>query len=237
NKLKSNIVGLVWSFLPELWMVITGGVPKLVLLVEFTGESPQEALRKAQKAESDIRDTFTIKTKLARTNREAEKYWVMRRESFNLLRKRVRGLRTAPFIDDLVVNPKQLPEFLPRLDAILNEYKNLIYTVAGHMGDGNFHIIPLMNPHDPTLKKTIQEVADKVYKLVLAYGGSISGEHNDGLIRGPYVRAMFGAPVYKLFEEAKRIFDPDNIFNPGKKVGVTWEHALQFLDTQNHPNK
>ncbi len=237
GKLKSNIIGLAWSFLPELWMVITGGVPKLVLLAEFTGESPQEALRKAQKAESDIRHTFTIKTKLARTNREAEKYWVMRRESFNLLRKRVRGLRTAPFIDDLVVNPKQLSEFLPRLDAILNEYKNLIYTVAGHMGDGNFHIIPLMNPHDPTLKKTIQEVADKVYELVLAYGGSISGEHNDGLIRGPYVPVMFGASVYQLFKEAKRIFDPDNIFNPGKKVGVTWEYALQFLDTQNHPNK
>lgn len=236
-RLKSNFIKLAWSFLPELWMVITGGVPKLVLLAEFTGETKQEAIVKAEKTEKDLRATFGLKTKIARTHESAQKYWTMRRESFNLLRKRVRGLRTAPFIDDFVVLPNYLPEFLPKLDAILDTYKNMIYTVAGHMGDGNFHIIPLMDPKDPTLKKTIQEVAQKVYELVLQYHGSISGEHNDGLVRGPYVSSMFGREVYRLFEETKRIFDPDDIFNPGKKIGVLWEQILPYLDTKSSQGK
>lgn len=229
-RLKSNIFKLAFSFLPEIWMVVTGGVPKLVLLAEFTAQNPEEALRYAWEAEQALRTMFGIATKIAKTNAEAEKYWAMRRESFNLLRKRIRGLRTAPFIDDLVVAPEHLSEFLPKLETILHKHTNMIYTVAGHMGDGNFHIIPLMDPNDPSLRDTIREVAGRVYDLVLAYNGSISGEHNDGIVRGPYVRQMFGDEVYKLFQETEHIFDPDDIFNPGKKVGVTLDESLEHLD-------
>ncbi|OYW96357.1 MAG: hypothetical protein B7Z18_01785, partial [Alishewanella sp. 32-51-5] len=88
-----------------------------------------------------------------------------------------------------------------------------------HVGDGNFHIIPLVDPKDPTVPKTIDELSHKVYDLVLSYEGSITGEHNDGLIRTPYVEKMFGREMYALFVEVKKIFDPLNIFNPGKKVG------------------
>ncbi|TSC78366.1 MAG: putative oxidoreductase [Parcubacteria group bacterium Gr01-1014_29] len=229
-RLQSNFFKLAFSFLPEIWMVITGGVPKLVLLAEFTAGTPEEALRHAREAEQALRTMFGIATKIAKTNTEAEKYWAMRRESFNLLRKRIRGLRTAPFIDDLVVAPEHLSEFLPKLETILRKHTNMIYTVAGHMGDGNFHIIPLMDPNDPSLANTIRKVAGRVYDLVLAYNGSISGEHNDGIVRGPYVRQMFGDEVYKLFQETEHIFDPDDIFNPGKKVGVTLDESLEHLD-------
>ncbi len=231
TRLKSNFFKLAFSFLPELWMVITGGIPKLVLLAEFTGNTQEKAGSQAKQAARDIRTNFDVAVKIARTKAQAEKYWVMRRESFNLLRKRIRGLRTAPFIDDIVVAPEHLTEFLPKLEAILDEYDNMIYTVAGHMGDGNFHIIPLMDPKDKTLQKTIQEAGHRVYELVLSYHGSISGEHNDGMVRGAYVEDMFGREVYGMFEETKRIFDPENIFNPGKKVGGgSIEEVLKYLD-------
>ena len=232
SRLKSNFFKLAFSFLPELWMMLTGGVPKLVLLAEFTAISAEEARRMAEKAEWDVRTVLGVRTKIARTTAEAEKYWVIRRESFNLLRERVRGLRAAPFIDDVVVRPEDVPEFLPKLERIVNEYDNMIYTVAGHMGDGNFHVIPLMNPKDKRMKRTIKEAARRVYDLVLEYHGSISGEHNDGLIRGAYVKDMFGSDMYRLFEETKRIFDPDNICNPGKKVGVTLDDAMRHIDTR-----
>ena len=229
-RLKSNFFKLAISFLPEFWMMLTGGVPKLVLLVEFTSQTKKEAQSMAEKMEKEIRATLGIRTKIARTNTEAEKYWVMRRESFNLLRKRVRGLRAAPFIDDFVVKPEYLSEFFPKLEKIINEYNDMIYTVAGHMGDGNFHVIPLMNPKDKRMKQTLREAARRVYDLVLEYHGSISGEHNDGLIRGPYVKDMFGKDMYELFLKTKQIFDPDGIFNPGKKIGVDAEHYLKNLD-------
>ena len=141
----------------------------------------------------------------------------------------MRGLRTAPFIDDFVVPPATLPEFLPKLEEILSKY-NFVYTVAGHVGDGNFHIIPLVDPNDPSVPKTIDALSHKVYDLVLAYGGSISGEHNDGLVRTPYVEKMFGPAMYALFMEVKKIFDPHNLFNPGKKVGGTFADVLGKLD-------
>ncbi len=76
----------------------------------------------------------------------------------------------------------------------------------------------------------IDELSHKVYDLVIEYHGSISGEHNDGFIRTPYVEKMFGPEMYALFLEVKKIFDPLNIFNPGKKVGSTFSDALSHLD-------
>ena len=167
--------------------------------------------------------------RVAHNERAARKYWVIRHESFNLLRKKIRGMRTAPFIDDFVVPPSTLPEFLPKLQEILSHY-DLIYTVAGHVGDGNFHIIPLIDPKRSDGPKIIDELSHKVYDLVLSYKGSITGEHNDGLVRTPYVEKMFGREMNNLFVEVKKIFDPLNIFNPGKKVGMTFAEAMKHLD-------
>jgi FAD/FMN-containing dehydrogenase len=231
GQMKAGMLSLGISFLPELWMALTGGVPKLVLLVEFRGDSQTEALDKAKKLATEVAHNKShVSVRIAATEAKARKYWAVRRESFNLLRKKVRGKRTAPFIDDFVVPPAVVPKFLPKLESILANYKNLIYTIAGHVGDGNFHIIPLIDPNDPTIAKTIDELSHKVYDLVVEYHGSISGEHNDGLIRTPYVEKMFGPDMQMLFLEVKKIFDPLHIFNPGKKVGTTFSDALAKLD-------
>jgi FAD/FMN-containing dehydrogenase len=230
-QMKAGLLSLGFSFLPELIMALTGGLPTLVLLVEFRGNTQVEALQRAEALATEVRKNKAHESvRVAPNEAAARKYWVVRRESFNLLRKKVRGKRTAPFIDDFVVPPASLPEFLPKLEALLAQYPNLTYTVAGHVGDGNFHIIPLIDPKDPTIGRTIDELSHKVYDLVLSYQGSITGEHNDGLVRTPYVEKMFGREMYALFLEVKKIFDPQNIFNPGKKVGTTFSDAFAKLD-------
>jgi FAD/FMN-containing dehydrogenase len=208
-----------------------------VLLAEFRAGTQSEALQKAQNLAEEIRATQPkVGVRVARDEQAAKKYWVIRRESFNLLRQKVRGKRTAPFIDDFVVPPQTLPEFLPKLQEILSHY-DLQYTVAGHVGDGNFHIIPLVDPKNPNLAKTIDELSHKVYDLVISYHGSITGEHNDGFVRTPYVEKMFGRDMYALFLETKKIFDPLDIFNPGKKVGSTFGDALSHLDVPKPPQQ
>lgn len=230
TQMKAGIISLGFSFLPELWMLATGGVPKLVLMVEFRADTQEEALTKAQNLAVEVRAlNLHDGIRIAKNEDSARKYWVIRRESFNLLRQKVRGMRAAPFIDDFVVPPLSLSEFLPKLSAILSEY-DLTYTVAGHVGDGNFHIIPLIDPKRVDAKKIIDELSHKVYDLVLSYKGSISGEHNDGLVRTPYVEQMFGSEMVTLFKEVKRIFDPENIFNPGKKVGTSFADSASRLD-------
>ncbi len=227
-QMKAGIISLGFAFLPEIWMLLTGGIPKLVLLVEFRADVQEDALQRAVALAVELKGT-RASIRIAKDARAAEKFWAIRRESFALLRKKVRGKRTAPFIDDFVVPPLSLDKFLPELSETLSHYR-ITYTVAGHVGDGNFHIIPLIDPKDPTMPSVIQELSKKVYDLVLRYHGSISGEHNDGLIRTPFVRQMFGDKMYALFEEVERTFDPKGIFNPGKKVGTTFPDAARHLD-------
>jgi len=222
-----NIFSLGLQFLPELGLLFRGGIPKLVLLAEFTGDDTWEVKLRTQEAQKALK-SFKIESRLVPTPQEAQKYWTIRRESFNLLRHHVKGKQTVPFIDDMVVRPEQLPKFLPQLEKLLEPY-NLTYSIAGHAGDGNFHIIPLMTVGDPKIKEIILELSKKVYNLVLEFHGSITGEHNDGLIRSPFLKQMYGEQMYGLFEQVKKIFDPHNIFNPRKKVGASYEYAMAHI--------
>ena len=222
-----NMLKLAFQFLPDLKLFLTGGVPKLVLLAEFTGDTDEEVSRQLDAVGVKLKE-LKANFRLVHSKEEAKKYWVIRRESFNLLRNHISGKRTAPFIDDFTVAVERLPEFLPRLNAVLAKY-DLLYTIAGHVGDANFHIIPLMDLHDPKSKEIIDKLSHETYGLVLEFKGSITAEHNDGLIRSPYLEKMYGPEVYGLFEETKRIFDPLNIFNPGKKTGSSLEYAMEHL--------
>ncbi len=233
HRIKSGIFKIILKTLPEFWIILTGGIPKLILLAEFVADSKEEAQQTANMAKEALRKALgkRIKMRLTQSDEETEEFWVVRRESFNLLRKHVRGLRTAPFIDDFSVRVDYLPEFLPKLYEILNRYK-LLYTIAGHVGDGNFHIIPLMDLTDPKSKEIIKNLSKKVYDLVITFGGTTTSEHNDGIIRTPFLRQMYGDKVCDLFAKTKQIFDPLNIFNPGKKVGGTFEYAENHINTQ-----
>ncbi len=219
----AKAVRLGIDFIPEAEMVAFGGVPKMLLMVEFAEETIEEADAKANKTRELLSD-LNLQTKIEKDEREAEKYWIVRRESFSLLRKNLHGLYASPFIDDFVVPPETYPKFFPELNALLDIYKDhFIYTIAGHVGNGNFHIIPLMNIANPENRKVVLELAPKVYDLVIRYGGTTTGEHNDGIIRTPYLSLLFGKEMEGLFEQTKNIFDPENIFNPGKKVGGTFD--------------
>lgn len=225
-----GLIRTALAFLPEFLMTITGGLPKLILQIDFQSDNREELDLKIKQLKEALKPLHP-KIRIADNEKKELKYWLVRRESFNLLRQKIHNKHTAPFIDDFVVAPQYLPEFLPKLDSIIKKYPSLNSTIAGHVGDGNFHIIPLMNIEDPKQKAIIPILEKEVYDLVLSYHGSITGEHNDGLIRTPFLKQMYGEEVYKLFEEVKKIFDPNNIFNPRKKVGATMEYAVSHVRT------
>ena len=114
----------------------------------------------------------------------------------------------------------------------MKKHPEFIFTVAAHVGNGNFHIIPLADIKNDNVRRAIPEIANQVYKIIAKYKGSITGEHNDGIIRTPYLRQMYGAKIYSLFEQTKKIFDPENIFNPGKKVGGSLDYAMKHIRTE-----
>lgn len=217
---------LALSLIPDAFMLLRG-IPKLILLIEFTGETEQEVAGKIHAMRQALKP-YKMAMEEDDTEAKSKKFWIMRRESFALLRSKVKDKHTAPFMDDLVVPPGNLPEFLPKIRKIIKKYK-LFATIAGHMGDGNFHIIPLMKIEDPKEKAKLEPAMREINALVLKYGGSLSGEHNDGMIRGPWLGDMYGKEVLGYFKQAKHILDPQNIFNPKKKTDADWKFSMAHL--------
>jgi len=226
-----KFVWLLINLIPD-GLQLLRGIPKLVVMVEFNGHTEDEVRAKIQNLHREL------KSKRARyeingfeedaTEGKSEKFWIMRRHAFNLLRSKVKDKHTAPFIDDFIVPPARLPEFLPKIRKIVRKYK-LFATLQGHVGDGNFHIIPLMDIEDPKERAKLEPCMKEVNNLVLKYGGSISGEHNDGMVRGPWLEAMYGREVLGIMKEVKRIYDPENIFNPKKKTDADWDFSFSHI--------
>jgi FAD/FMN-containing dehydrogenase len=215
------------ALLPDAFLLFKG-IPKMVLLIEYTGETPEEVATQVHAMRQTLQPFKLEAMEEDSTEAKAWKFRIMRRESFNLLRKKVHDKHTAPFIDDFVVPPPHLTEFLPKLRQIIKKY-DLFATVAGHMGDGNFHVIPLMKIEDPKERAKLTPAMKEVNELVLSYGGSISGEHNDGMIRGSWLEQMYGKEVTDFFRQTKTIFDPQNIFNPHKKTDADWEFSMSHI--------
>ena len=229
KKTCTNLFLFVLKFFPEMWMCIKmRRVPKLIVLVQLVEDSEDKILEKIANVEKAIKP-FSASYRIIKNRKEANKYWTIRKESFALLRNHLSGKRTVAFVDDFCICPEVAEEFLPKILAILKDY-DIKANVFGYSGDGNFHIIPLMDLTDRAERETLPLVLDKAYDLIIKYKGTITAEHNDGIIRTPYLTKMYGPRMYSLFREIKEIFDPYAIFNPGKKVDGSVEYMKAHIN-------
>jgi FAD/FMN-containing dehydrogenase len=228
-----GVVKLLISFIPTAFNVNAWrGIPKLILMIEFNGRTEDEVRQKVKGLHRELK-TYRARYEINgfeedSTEGKSEKFWLMRRYSFQLLRSKVKDKHTAPFIDDFIVNPEYLTAFLPKLRRIIKKYK-FNATIAGHMGDGNFHVIPLMKIENPAERAKLEPAMKEVNALVLKYHGSLTAEHNDGMIRGPWLTQMYGPRIVDLFRQAKAVFDPQGIFNPHKKASADWKYSMKHI--------
>ena len=117
-------------------------------------------------------------------------------------------------IEDAVVPVRRLPLLLKIIDIITKKY-DLKMIVYGHAGNGNLHIRPILKRKDRHL---IKKIALEFFADVIEIGGSITGEHGDGLARSEFVKLQYGNNVYSVFKNIKKYFDPKNILNPDKII-------------------
>jgi FAD/FMN-containing dehydrogenase len=204
----------------------------MVVLAVFDGDNQEQ---------SD-RDTGRAKEALEQIGKEVlwvddqavlESFLLIRRKSFRMLLEHPReNMRAMAFLEDTIVPLEHYGEFLAALEAILSEY-DLVYTYAGHIGDGSIRLVPLVNMEAEDAPDKVMELETKVNDLVMAFGGSISVDHNDGLIRTPYLEQFFGPEMYTLMARVKELFDPHGIFNPRKKVGGSFEYSKAHIVRSN----
>jgi len=151
-----------------------------------------------------------------RSAAETAKLWAIRKATLPLMYTRPGPKRVISFIEDVTVPADQIPHYIDGLFAIF-ERQGVEAALYGHASQGNFHTRPFLDLHDPAEVARMRAIADEVFAFTLALGGTISGEHGDGMARTEYLEKAYG-PLTALFAEVKRIFDPANLLNPGKKV-------------------
>lgn len=209
-----------------------GHLPNILLMIGFEGSSQAEVLRKISRLHDDLR-RYHIKMDIEGDEKSSAPFWQIRRAALSLLSHQVHGRYASPFIDDMAVQPKFLPKFIPEIRKIIRKYK-LPVTLQGHFGDGNFHLIPLLDIAGTKDQAKLEPIMRELIPIVLKYGGTMAGEHNDGMVRGPWLPAVFGQDTYQVFKEVKELFDPLYIFNPHKKTDASWEFSMSHIRSQNN---
>ncbi len=143
--------------------------------------------------------------------------WSVREAALGLSMAMKGDAKSLSFVEDTAVTPERLRDYIDRFLALVRDHGTHAGVYA-HASVGCLHVRPVVNLKTEAGVRQFEAIASASADLVLEFGGSLSGEHGDGLVRSPFMEKMFGSALYEAFRHIKRTFDPDGIFNPGKIV-------------------
>ena len=194
------------------------GDPEAVLAVEYYGDTLEALEEKLGALEALLKGlSLGYAFRRAVSAGEQAKIWNVRKAGLGLLMGIKGDAKPVAFVEDAAVPPEKLPEYIQAFDRIVRSHD----TTAGyyaHASVGLLHIRPLINLKRQAGVDQMRSIAEQVRDLVLKYGGAISGEHGDGLVRSCWNEQVFGTRLYNAFRELKGGFDPKGLMNPGKIV-------------------
>lgn len=200
---------------------------KLVMLIEFDDNNDRQQKRLTKKAQK-ILDKYEITYQLEHEPSQKDELWKIRRSAAAVISHNEGSLKALPIIEDGIVPPEKFQEYIQGIYAIFEKY-NLKAAVWGHAGDANLHMQPFLDLSEVSGRQKTFKVIEDYYQLVMELGGSTSGEHSDGRLRGPYLEKLYGQEVYQIFQRVKAIFDPHGTLNPGVKINVKLDDIKPLL--------
>ena len=189
-----------------------------LLCVELYADSMHELRPRLDRLEAEIR-ARGVAANTTRTMASADqaRIWKLRESALGLSMAMKGDAKSISFVEDTAVAPEKLRDFIARFLGVIRRHG----TTAGiyaHASVGCLHVRPVINLKTAAGVRQFESIANEIADLVLEFGGALSGEHGDGLVRGPFMARMFGSELYETFRTIKRTFDPDGLFNPGKIV-------------------
>jgi FAD/FMN-containing dehydrogenase/Fe-S oxidoreductase len=206
------------AVLDKIRTAFIAGDPEATLCVEFYGDRKEDLPPRLIALEQDLRSQKLGYQYRAETESAGQaRIWSLREAALGLSMAMKQEAKSIPFVEDTAVPPEKLSGFIGRFLTILRSHDTSAGIYA-HASVGCLHVRPVINMKTELGLRTFEKIAQEVADLVLEFGGALSGEHGDGLVRSPFMRQMFGDELYEAFREIKRTFDPLGIFNPGKIV-------------------
>ena len=192
------------------------GKPAIVLFIEILRDSVAEIEKTANEIEKKLREAgYGYHFPLYTDSEKIQRVWDLRKAGLGVLLIIPGEKRSVQVIEDTAVLPGFLPDYITEFQEVLKNY-HLSCAYYAHVATGELHLSPLLNLKDGEDVKTYRNLAEEIARLVKKYRGSLSGEHGDGRLRGEFIPLMLGEHNYKLLKQLKKVWDPGNIFNPGK---------------------
>jgi len=188
-----------------------------LLFVEFAGDNLIDVEQKFSGCKEKLSSMSSVIESVS-DEQSSIRIWRARKNALNNITKLTVGSRKPlGLIEDTVVSPDILCDYA---QFILQKYieNKLDYVIYGHAGNGNLHTRPMINTESQNEIKRYDRLAEEVFTKAISNGGTITGEHGDGIARTKYIEFMYGSKIVSIFQQIKKIFDPKFIMNPGKKV-------------------
>lgn len=196
----------------------------IVLMVKIDSTSTEDLNLKNRRLKNSLEK---LGVRAANPDELVGTFWKNRQASMSFVHQKVIDGSTIPFLDDMAIEPRYVSQFIKKLQSLIHKY-NLPATISGNFGDGNFKLTPVINQgYDRSYM--YESVLRDISKLTSEYGGTLAGENNDGLVRGPWLRATYGDMAMEIFNDIKRTFDPMLIFNPQKKTDASLTTSRNYI--------
>ncbi len=191
------------------------GDPQALLIVEFFGDTADQAQRKAQTlaaylAEKNLGYTWPVITQPDQQNN----VWALRKSGLGLMLGMKGDRKPLAFIEDACVPVQVLPDYI---DQILKfcQARDVPVAMYAHASVGTIHVRPILDLKKQQDIDNMKAIAEYAFGLITKYGGSWSGEHGDGRVRSPFLQRFFGLRIYEALRQVKALFDPAGLMNPG----------------------
>ncbi len=201
-------------------MTFLEGDPEALLIVEFAGDAPDEVLTRLAAMERSLAQAKMGYAVVRALDLPAQdNIWQVRKAGQGLLQGVKGDAKPITFVEDTAVPPERLAPYIARFREILQRH-GVRAAIYAHASVGCLHVRPLINLKDAREIETMRAIAEAVGELVIEFGGVMSGEHGDGLVRGWFLERYFGPAIYGDFRAIKAAFDPYGLMNPGKIVNA-----------------
>ncbi len=194
------------------------GEPKAVQIVEFMGDTKEQAGERAKRFAEDMATKGIGYARVLRTEPDRiANIWELRKLGVGLASNIKGSSKPLDFVDDAAIPVEHLAEYIDRLKMVCDEL-DVPISICAHASVGVLHPKPLLDLHKPEDVKKMKAITDSAFEMVKQYKGSWCGEHGDGLVRGEYIERFFGTKLYDAFKQIKQLFDPGHLLNPGKII-------------------
>ena len=224
----SNLLDFVQSHNPnQLRGILDPPFPKLVILIEFDSTSDRIQKRLSKKA-TKILSKRDVPYQVETDPHKRDELWKIRHSASAVLAHSEGTVRALPIIEDGIVPMDRFRDYIEAVYALFKRH-NLQAAVWGHAGNANLHVQPFLDLGQLGDRQKIFKLLEEYYAMIIEFGGSTSGEHNDGRLRAPFLEKLYGPDMYDLFRKVKQIFDPYGTLNAGVKVNVVLEDLKPIL--------